>query len=236
MPATALPSSGDDPDGGAGAAAGAVKICDARGMAEIHRMFRAGFGEGPRLVGGVADADAEQADLVGDYLAMLSTGLHAHHEGEDTMLWGRLERRAPACAAHVARMKEQHAAMLVQLDRLDASLPPWRASGRTADAASVATALAGINTALAVHLPDEETNIVPVMETVITPKEIDALSEHGRKATPKGKMFVQLGTILAAQPDGGEDWQREHLPAPVRLLWRLVGRARYERYRAALVK
>ena len=74
------------------------------------------------------------------------------------------------------------------------------------------------------------------METVITPKEIDALSEHGRKATPKGKMFVQLGTILAAQPDGGEDWQREHLPAPVRLLWRLVGRARYERYRAALVK
>ena len=126
--------------------------------------------------------------------------------------------------------------MLVQLDRLDASLPPWRASGRTADAASVATALAGINTALAVHLPDEETNIVPVMETVITPKEIDALSEHGRKATPKGKMFVQLGTILAAQPDGGEDWQREHLPAPVRLLWRLVGRARYERYRAALVK
>jgi hypothetical protein len=126
--------------------------------------------------------------------------------------------------------------MLVQLERLDASLPGWRASGRAADAASVATALAGINAALAVHLPDEEGNIVPVIETVITPKEVDALSEHGRKATPKGKMFIQLGTILAAQPDGGADWQREHLPAPVRLLWRLVGKSRYERYRAALVK
>lgn len=235
MAATALPSSGDDPDDG-GTRAGAVKICDARGMAEIHRMFRAGFGEGPALVGGVADGDAAQADIVGDHLAMLSTGLHAHHEGEDTMLWGRLERRAPACATHVARMKEQHAAMLVQLERLDASLPAWRSSGRAVDAASVATALAGINAALAVHLPDEEGNIVPVMETVITPKEVDALSEHGRKATPKGKMFIQLGAILAAQPDGGADWQREHLPAPVRLLWRLVGKARYERYREQLMK
>ena len=126
--------------------------------------------------------------------------------------------------------------MLGHLEELDKSLPAWRASGRATDAASIATALAGINAALAVHLPDEEAHIVPVMETVITPREVDALSEHGRKATPKGKMFVQLGTILAAQPDGGYEWQHEHLPAPVRLLWRLVGRQRYERYRAALVK
>ena len=236
MPATALPSSGDNPDDGTGTQTGTVKICDARGMAEIHRMFRAGFGEAPSLVAGVTDGDAAQADVVGDDLAMLSVGLHAHHEGEDTMLWGRLEARAPSCAVHVERMKQQHAAMLVHLTELDASLPAWRASGRATDAASVTDALAGINAALAVHLPDEEANIVPVMETVITPKEIDALSEHGRKSTPKGKMFVSLGMILAAQPDGGDAWQREHLPAPVRLLWRLRGKSRYERYRAALVK
>ena len=53
MPATALPSSGDSPNEGPGARAAAEKTCDARGMAEIHRMFRAGFGEGPALVGGV---------------------------------------------------------------------------------------------------------------------------------------------------------------------------------------
>ncbi len=101
----------------------------------------------------------------------------------------------------------------MHLTALDAALPAWRASGRAADAAGVTSALDGINAALAVHLPDEESNIVPVMETVITQKEVDALSEHGRKATPKGKMFVQLGAILAAQPDGGEEWQRKHLPA-----------------------
>ncbi|WEO76354.1 hemerythrin domain-containing protein [Cryobacterium sp. SO2] len=230
MPATALPASGD-PSG-----ANRTRTCDARGMAEIHRMFRAGFGEGPALVGGVADSDAAQAEIVGDYLAMLSVGLHAHHEGEDTLLWDRLENRAPSCTAHVERMKQQHAEMLVHLAKLDASLPAWRAGGRATDAASVTTALAGINAALAVHLPDEETNIVPVMETVLAPRDVDALAEHGRRATPKGKVFIQLGTILDAQPDGGAEWQREHLQAPLRLIWRVVGKQRYERYRAALVR
>ena len=231
MPATALPASGDDPPG---APPGAAKTCDASGMAEIHRMFRAGFGESSALVGAVADGDAAQADIVGDYLSMLSVGLHGHHEGEDSLLWGRLETRAPSCAAHVERMKAQHAEMLVHLDELDTALPPWRATGNTTDAAVVVAALDGINAALAVHLPDEEKNIVPVMETVLTPKDIDALSEHGRRSTPKGKMFIQLGTILAAQPDGGAAWQREHLPAPVRLIWRVVGKPRYEKYRATL--
>jgi len=234
MPATALPASGD-PNGGKSNGPGGAKTCDASGMAEIHRFFRAGFGEGRALVEGVAEADAAHADVVGDHFAMLSTSLHAHHEGEDTMLWSTLESRTPSCAGHVARMKAQHAEMLVHLDELDAALPAWRRSGAATDASRVTSALGGINAALAQHLPDEEWNIVPVMEVTLTPKEVDALGEHGRKATPKGKMFQQLGAILAAQPDGGDAWQRAHLPAPVRLIWRLVGKARYEANRAELV-
>ncbi|MFD4421434.1 hemerythrin domain-containing protein [Agromyces sp. NPDC058484] len=203
-------------------------------MAEIHRMFRAGFNEGPTLVTGVAEGDAAHADVVGDHLDMLSVGLHGHHEGEDTMLWSPLETRAPSCAVHVERMRAQHAEMLVHLHELDAALPAWRTSGRSTDAAGVLAALEGVNVALAEHLPDEEQHIVPVMETVITQKEVDALSEHGRRATPKGKLFQQLGAILAAQPDGGDAWQRQHLPAPVRLIWRVIGKPKYKANRAAL--
>jgi hypothetical protein len=230
MSATALPSSGNSPHD----KPVADKTCDARGLVEIHRMFRNEFGNAPALVGRVADYDSAQAEIVGDHLAMLSTSLHAHHEGEETLLWHQLEDRAPACGAHVERMKQQHATLLVHLHELDATLPAWRASGSQADA--VTAALAGINAALAVHLPDEEVTLVPVIETVITAKEADALSTHGRRPTPKGKMFAQLGAILEAQPDGGASWQRAHLPQPARLIWRLVGRSRYERYRATLVK
>jgi Hemerythrin HHE cation binding domain len=209
--------------------------CDASGMEEIHRYFRSGFREGPQLVAGVDDGDASHADVVGDHLDMLSVTLHAHHEFEDTNLWDTLSQRAPACALHVGRMKEQHAQMLIHLEALDAALPTWRATGRAADAATVVEALDGINAALSVHLPDEEENIVPVMEQVLAQKEVDAASIHGRKATPKGKAFHQLGAILAAQPDGGAEWQHKHLPVPIRLAWRVMGRSRYEAGRTALL-
>ena len=75
-------------------------------------------------------------------------------------------------------------------------------------------ALDGINAALAVHLGDEETTIVPVMERTLTQAEVDWFGEHGRKATPKGQLWNQLGAILAAQPDGGDQWMRKNLPGP----------------------
>ncbi|MCD2441463.1 hemerythrin domain-containing protein [Agromyces sp. SYSU K20354] len=227
MPATALPPSGDLPAG--------PKICDASGMAEIHRMFRAGFGEARALIDGVREGDTAHASIVADHLAMLSTGLHAHHEGEDSMLWGTLEQRAPSCQPHVERMKAQHAQLLVHLTALDSAMPTWRANARSVDAARLGIALDGVNAALNEHLGDEEHNIVPVMETVLTQTEVDALGEHGRKATPKGRMFFQLGAILAAQPDGGAEWQRKHLPPPVRLIWRWMGKPKYEANRAELV-
>ncbi|WP_243075582.1 hemerythrin domain-containing protein [Microbacterium sp. SS28] len=225
MPATPLPPSGDVPK---------AKTCDASGMAEIHRMYKAGFGEAPRLVRGVAPGDTAHAAVVAEQLDLLSVALHAHHEGEDARLWGPLAERAPACAVHVERMKEQHAQLLVHLSAMDGALPAWRGSATATDAAPLLTAVDGVNAALAMHLPDEETNIVPVMETVITQREVEWFSEHGRKSTPKGQTWNSLGLILASQPDGGDAWMRKSLPGPVRLLWRWVGKPRYAKHRAAL--
>ena len=210
-----------------------VKTCDASGMAMIHRLFRASYGEAPDLVRGVGDGDHRHAEAVADHLGLLSRGLHAHHEGEDQRLWPALNDRAPGCALHVARMQDQHREILARVEELDAVVPVWRSSASAADAARVVSAVAGVNAALAVHLPDEEANIVPVMEYTITKSEIAWFSEHGRKATPKGYTWANLGLILAAQPDDGRTFLQE-LPPPVRLLWRWVGKRKYAQYRAAL--
>jgi len=224
MPATPLPPSGDVPSG--------PKTCDASGMAMIHRVFRHQFGEAPRLVRGVRPGDTAHAAVVADHLQLISSALHTHHEGEEQRLWSALDERAPSCASHVARMKEQHLAILAPLGGLDAAIPVWRATATDPDA--VLEALDGINAALSVHLPDEEASIVPVMEVTLTEAEARWFGEHGRKATPKGQMWNTLGGILAAQPDGGEHFLRTELPPPVRVLWSLVGRRRYERNFAAL--
>ncbi|WP_214468371.1 hemerythrin domain-containing protein [Microbacterium flavescens] len=226
MPATPLPPSGALPDG--------PKTCDASGMIEIHRVFRRTFGEAPDLVRGVAAGDTAHGAAVATQLATLSIALHAHHEGEDQRLWDALDERAPSCAPHVARMKEQHAEMLVHLAELDRTLPAWRDSAAPADAVPVIVALEGVNAALAAHLPDEEAHIVPVMERTITEKEVEWFAEHGRKSVPKGQTWQQLGEILASQPDGGDEWLRKHMPAPGRLAWRLIGRRQYAKHRAAL--
>lgn len=225
MAARALPASSAEPP---------AKLCDASGMAEIHRMFRSGFAEAPAFVQGVAAGDTAHAAAVATHLDLLSASLHGHHEGEDQRLWSMLSERSPACGSHVTRMQEQHAQMLVHLQALDAAVPAWRASAQADDRIAVLEALAGVNEALAVHLPDEERTIVPVMETVITEEEVQWFAEHGRKHTPKGQTWNSLGAILRAQPDGGEAWQRKHLPAPVRLMWRAVGARRYAKSRAVL--
>ncbi|MFB8388224.1 hemerythrin domain-containing protein [Microbacterium sp. NPDC055910] len=226
MAATPLPSSG--------AVSPEPKTCDASGMAEIHRMFLAGFREGPSLVRGVRTGNTAHAEVVATQLDLLSSALHAHHDGEDERLWGALVERSPACTVHVERMKQHHAAMLAELTAMDAALPAWRASATSATAAPLLAALDGINGALAIHLPDEEQNIVPVMERTITQKEVEWFSEHGRASTPKGQTWNALGAIVSSQPDGGDAWLRKNLPAPVRVMWRWVGKPRYERTRAAL--
>lgn len=78
--------------------------CDASGMAEIHRYFKAGFGEGSALVAGVVDGDSGHADRVGRQLELVSISLHGHHEFEDARFWDPLTDRAPGCALYVDRM------------------------------------------------------------------------------------------------------------------------------------
>jgi len=204
-------------------------------MAEIHRYFKRGFSEAPALVEGVAPGDTEHAGTVADAIALLSGALHRHHEGEDERLWDAIAARAPACALHVERMKVQHAQMLEHLTALDGDLPAWRADPSTESAAAVLDALEGVNQALAVHLPDEEREIVPVIERTLTQKEVEWFAEHGRRGTPRGAMWIALGDISSAQPDP-DDWFRRNLPLPVRLMWRASGRRRYAAHRAALTR
>ncbi|WP_433380136.1 hemerythrin domain-containing protein [Actinoplanes sp. CA-142083] len=210
------------------------KICDASGMFEIHRMLLRSFEEAVGLVDGVAEGDLRHARVVAAQLHLISNALHAHHEGEDSRLWDMIDRRAPACALHVERMKIQHAQMLIHLDALDRAAPTWRDSAERSDAAPVRDALEKVSAALRAHFPDEEANIVPAIEHVVTQPEVNWFSKHGRQATPKGQGWNMLGAILAAQPDGGTRWLKKHMPGPAGLIWRFIGAPRYARFRAAL--
>ena len=215
---TQLPSNGTPP--------GAV--CDTSGMLVIHRVLRRRYAAMPALVGDVATGDLDRAAVVAAHVTEFTEMLHAHHETEDTQLWGVLESRSPACAVHVELMRSQHRAVAALLVRLGSLLPEW---GRTADPAlrsAVVDVLGEVNTALGIHLGAEESRILPIAAVTMTQREWDAFGDLGRTSVPKARLLVQLGYILdAIDPSQRAHWMRANLPGPVRGLYAVAGRRQF---------
>lgn len=208
--------------------------CDTADLIIIHNLFRRLFKDMPAIVRAVPEGDVDRASFVADYVADLAHGLHIHHTGEDEVLWDRLEQRAPVCALHVGQMREQHARIAVQLDRLAAALRTWRVTASAIGRESVAATLEEIRSTLFAHLGEEEETVAPVAATVLTQKEWDLMGEHGMASLPKSKLLVQLSAIL----DGLTPEERTHflqnVPPPARVLWALVGRRQYARQQRRL--
>ncbi|WP_052762212.1 hypothetical protein [Jiangella alkaliphila] len=58
------------------------------------------------------------------------------------------------------------------------------------------------------------------------------MSEAGRASVPRDRLFIQLGFLLDAIPEGERArWMREFLPLPARVLYQADGRRQYEKHR-----
>ncbi|KQT02405.1 hemerythrin domain-containing protein [Cellulomonas sp. Leaf395] len=209
--------------------------CDTSDMLTIHALFRRAFTDAPVLVRGVADGDTARMLPVADHVREVAAALHHHHEGEDLLLWDTLELRAPACALHVGLMRSQHAATAAQLERLDGLMDAWEESAGTTERDAVAALLDDVRDTLLQHLGQEEAQILPTASTVMSQREWNLLHEHGMASIPKDRLLLQLGWILEVVPaDERAGWLRTNLPAPARVLWRLVGRRQFAAHRARI--
>ena len=226
---TKLPSSGSMP-------AGQTPGCDTSGLILVHRIFRWLYRELPVLVREVKAGDAARAEVVGIYAKLYFYALHLHHETEDAMLWDRLTSRSPGCAVHVDQMKAQHADVAGQLHRIEPQLAPWVASADAGLRDSLASDIEHLRDTLLPHLGQEEQDIMPVAGEVMSQQEWDELETHTRaelmahrKEMPRDSMSLQLGFLLASVPEAERDeWYRANVPAPVRLLYALLMKRRYE--------
>ncbi|GEK22705.1 hemerythrin domain-containing protein [Cellulomonas xylanilytica] len=209
--------------------------CDTSDMLTIHALFRRAFTDVPELVRGVEDGDTARMLPVADHVRELAGALHHHHAGEDLLLWDTLEQRAPACALHVGLMRSQHAATAAQLEQLGGLMDAWEEAAGAGEREAVAALLDEVRDTLLVHLGQEEAQILPTASTVMSQREWSLLHEHGMASIPRDRMFLQLGWILEVVPaDERAGWLRTNLPAPARVLWRLVGRRQFAAHRARI--
>lgn len=227
LPSSGTPPQGRDPSPG----------CDTSGLLIVHRIFRWLYRELPLLVRDVAPGDTARAELVGGYAKLDFFALHLHHETEDLLLWDRLTTRQPACTAHVDQMKAQHADVAARLARIEPQLAPWVATADPDLRDAFATDVESLRDALGAHLGQEEDAIMPVAGEVLSQKEWDELEVHTRETLlkrrrdfPQDIMSLQLGLLLASVPEADRDeWYRANVPAPIRLLYALLMKRRYDK-------
>lgn len=200
-------------------------------MVIIHRVFRREFQLLPGLIEGVADGNTERAALVGEHLGDVVASLHHHHEGEDDLLWPPLLQSATLQADLIHRMEAQHASLSTALDQIEKLTPAWAATARQADAEELAKSVRDAAVILEEHMVEEEQEILPLVREHLTVEQWGKLGERGSKSiTDKRKRLLFLGMILEdASPQEQRDFLAK-LPAPVRVLWKLVGRRSYDGY------
>jgi len=226
---TKLPSSGSLPDRQAPG-------CDTSGLILVHRIFRWLYRELPVLIREVEAGDVDRAAVIGTYAKLYFFALHLHHETEDDLLWDRLTSRDPGCALHVDQMRAQHADVASQLGRIEPQLAPWVATADAGLRDAIAGDIEHLCNTLLPHLGQEEDDILPVAGAVLSQREWDELEKHTRatlmahrKELPRDALSLQLGFLLASVPEAErEEWYRANVPAPVRLLYHLLMKRKYE--------
>ena len=205
-------------------------LTDVHDMVVVHRAFRREFTLIPRTVRGVAAGDTARVAVVAKHAQLLLDGLHLHHTSEDLLLWPKLLDRCPPDAALVHRMEEQHERVETHTEHLRAALGRWRVEGRPAVTEEVASTFDALREALFEHLDEEEREILPLAARHVTPAEWSEVGQHGIAAMTKAQLPLMFGMILEeATPEEAAELYAS-VPAPVRLLTRLVFLPRYRRY------
>ncbi|KJE23491.1 hemerythrin HHE cation binding domain-containing protein [Frankia torreyi] len=152
------------------------------------------------------------------------TQLLIHHGVEDSYLWPRVENAVAGRAHDLALlkdMKDEHAQLDPLLARVDEAL-----AGRAADLADRIRDVAAV---LGDHLTHEEDSALPLIQAVLPRAEWDGMSgAMARREGVKGAAYF-VPWVLEEKSPAERQRILARLPAPARLLNRLLWQPRYLR-------
>ncbi|MEE4542070.1 hemerythrin domain-containing protein [Streptomyces sp. V4-01] len=148
--------------------------------------------------------------------------LHVHHTVEDAWLWPRLKGLVadrPDDLALLAAMEAEHAVLDPRLASVDAALD-GAAPGLPAEVAELTRVLEQ-------HLRHEEEDALPLIQSVMTPADWRGFARAmARTQGPRGAA-VWVPWITDGMTPADARRFLDRLPAPLRVLNRLVWQSRY---------
>src|SRR5215207_1894213 len=202
-------------------------------MALIHRILRNSFAELARLVTDVGINDTARVNAVANHLRFTLDGLTAHHTTEDDLVWPVLLARARPSAALVERMEAQHHGLHTGIEEVRRLTNLWRAAPSPDAARELSTAITGMLGQLTAHLDEEERDVVPLIAEHLSLAEYEHVGETAFDKFTPAQRFTALGQMLEVASPAEAAAMIAPLPAPIKVLWRVVGKRRYRRYTEA---
>lgn len=199
-------------------------------MAVIHRIYRRGFPMVADLVRRTPAGDTTRSESIAVHLDFLLNSLHHHHSGEDDQIWPRLLERAAPQAELIERMETQHEVVAERSEQVRTLMEDWRQD--PADGTELAAALDEFTDALVEHLDDEEAYVVPLIRAHITAAEWEQFGQEIFEKFTNPEKLIATGVLEDVATPEEVDWFVGGLPLPIKLMWRFVGRRRYDRYMA----
>lgn len=209
---------------------GPVLSSGSTGIRRVHRFLLWAYGEAPGLVRSAAPGDTSRAAYVGEVLGNFDKVLLIHQEGQDLLMYPQVAERAPASAPHVEQMLDHHKLIREIVQSIEPVRKRWMQTADAEDRDVLAKGYKDVQSVLEEHLRREVTEVMPVVDRVMTEEELKAMVQHGVRQHNKKFLVTYLGMILATNPP--ED-RREiffgQMPAPARLGYRLIGRRMYRK-------
>lgn len=176
-------------------------VTDTRDMKWVHDGFRRAFGDAPGQIAAVSDRDTQKAQNLAGYLEDVFWLLHAHHGGEDELLYPLLFERVPESKDLFSRMEGQHAAVTPLVASAEAAAEQFGKTGAGADGEALAAACNSLLVVLSEHLTEEENEVVPIASRVMTPQEWGALPAHAISLYTGSRLWLPLGIATETFPD-----------------------------------
>ncbi len=210
-----------------GATAGTIDTSD---MLAVHKVFRTGLNDAPRLLG---SADGRQ-DAVATYYANILALLEAHHGSEDVLVFPRLIERTPDRAARLRVIADQHTTVHGALGVAEGALGSWTAAPDDANRAALLAVLAELDGLMTDHMDTEEAEVLPICAQHLSAEEWGELPGHGMASFKGDKPWLILGLIRTNMTPAQQKQMDAHLPPIASEMWTTFGEDAYRTLMAQL--
>jgi hemerythrin-like domain-containing protein len=202
---------------------------DTSDMLPVHQVFRKALGAAPELLSPGVEADHERVALVCSYYGNILAFLHAHHGGEDELVYPLLLERVPADQRDLVHtIGDEHKPLVVSLDAAEAALQALASDPSDATRRAALDALSTLDDQLTPHLDHEEGEVLAIAAALLSPEEWGALPGHAMAHFTGDKIWLILGLVRENMSDEQRAQMLAHMPPPAVDMWTNMGNAAFD--------